>query len=245
MADASTRSVLVLWDIDHTLLETRGLGSEFYRRAFEWATGQAMEQAAEVTGQTETSILIATLRLHGITEDEPYLSRYVEALAQEYEQHQDELRTRGRVLPGAREVLAALATDPGVVQSVLSGNLRAVSATKLKTFGLDRYLDLEVGAYGDDDQDRPALVAIAQSRAKQRYGTTFARDNTVIIGDSTHDINAGRQGGARSIGVASGSDSAEALRDAGAEAVWPDLTDIERTRAALSPGRSAADPAVL
>jgi phosphoglycolate phosphatase len=239
MADARTPPILALWDIDHTLLETRGLGAEFYRHAFERATGRPMEQAAEVTGQTETSILIATLRLHGITEDEPYLSRYAPALAQEYEQHRDQLRTRGRVLPGAREILAALAEAPEIVQSVLSGNLRAVSAAKLNTFDLDNYLDLDVGAYGDDDRDRPALVAIAQARASQRYGTSFARANTVIIGDSTHDINAGRQGGARSIGVASGSDSAEALREAGAEAVWLDLTDTEGIRAALSHGISA------
>jgi phosphoglycolate phosphatase len=240
MADAQTRPVLVLWDIDHTLLETRGLGAEFYRHAFEHATGRPMEQAAEVTGQTETSILIATLRLHGITEDEPYLSRYALALAHEYEQHRDQLRTHGRVLSGARDVLAALAEASGIVQSVLSGNLRAVSAAKLNTFDLDRYLDLDVGAYGDDDRDRPALVAIAQSRAGQRYGTIFARDNTVIIGDSTHDINAGRRGGARSIGVASGSDSAEALMQAGAEVVWPDLTDAEGIRAVLSHASSAA-----
>jgi phosphoglycolate phosphatase len=114
MADAPTRPVLVLWDIDHTLLETRGLGAELYRHAFERATGRHVEQAAEVTGQTETSILIATLRLHGLTQDEPYLSRYVEALADEYEQHREELKTRGRLLPGARDVLAALAAEPGI-----------------------------------------------------------------------------------------------------------------------------------
>ena len=136
---------------------------------------------------------------------------------------------RGRVLPGAREVLAALAAEPGVVQSVLSGNLRAVSATKLSTFGLDRYLDLEVGAYGDDDRDRPALVAIAQSRAKQKYGTTFTPDNTVIIGDSTHDIDAGQQGGARSIGIDSGSSSVEELKQTGATAVWRSLDAIKQS----------------
>jgi phosphoglycolate phosphatase-like HAD superfamily hydrolase len=186
-----------------------------------------MERAAEVTGQTETSILVATLRLHGITEDEPYLSRYVEALADEYEQHRDELKIRGRALPGAQEVLAALAAEPEVVQSVLTGNLRAVSATKVSVFGLDRYLDLDVGAYGDDDQDRPSLVAVAQGRAHRKYTAAFRPDDTVIIGDSTHDIDAGHRGGARSIGIGSGSSSVEELRQAGATAVWPSLNAID------------------
>lgn len=226
MADAPIRSVLVLWDIDHTLLETRGLGATLYRRAFERATGRPLERAADVTGQTETSILIATLRLHGITEDEPFLSRYAEALADEYEQHREQLKIQGRMLPGAQKVLAALATVPWIVQSVLTGNLRAVSATKLSVFDLDGYLDLDVGAYGDDDPDRPALVAIAQSRAQTKYLTTFSRANTAIMGDSTHDVHAGLRGGARTVGVATGSASADQLHQAGADAVWPNLEAI-------------------
>jgi hypothetical protein len=98
----STRR-LILWDIDHTLIETRGLGGELYANAFEIATGTRMVHKADVTGQTEPSILIATLRLHGITEDEPHLSRYEAALPAAYDRHRDQLARRGRILPGARQ----------------------------------------------------------------------------------------------------------------------------------------------
>jgi phosphoglycolate phosphatase len=57
--------------------------------------------------------------------------------------------------------------------------------------------------------------------------------NTVVVGDSTHDINTGREGGARSIGIASGSDDTRTLREAGADAVLPDLTDARAVLAAL------------
>lgn len=217
--------LLLLWDIDHTLLETRGLGSELYARAFKTATGTDMKQQADVTGQTEPSIFNATLRLHGMPEDDFYLTQYKEALALEYEHHQDDLRSRGGVLPGARDTLAMLATEPAFIHSVLSGNLRAVSRIKLAVFNLGQYLDLDVGAYGDDDPDRPRLVAIAQERAHRKYGAPFTSANTVVVGDSTHDINTGRRGGARSIGIASGSDDMDTLRNAGADAVLPDLTD--------------------
>jgi phosphoglycolate phosphatase-like HAD superfamily hydrolase len=120
-----------------------------------------------------------------------------------------------------------------LIQSVLSGNLRAVSRTKLDVFELDKYVDLEVGAYGDDDPERPKLVAVAQERARRKYGTPFNSANTVVVGDSTHDINTGREGGARSIGIASGSDDTNTLREAGAEAVLPDLTDARTVLAAL------------
>ncbi|GGL21425.1 haloacid dehalogenase [Mangrovihabitans endophyticus] len=184
-----------------------------------------MREQADVTGQTEPSILRATLRLHDIAEDEPYLSRYQVGLAQEYDDHRQELLRRGRALPGARETLSMLFSDQHVVQSVLSGNLRAVSMIKLETFDLDRYLDVEVGAYGDDESDRPRLVAIAQKRAETKYGAPFGRENTIIIGDSTHDIATGKTGGASTLGVATGSDGIDALRAAGADAVVPDLTD--------------------
>lgn len=224
---------LVLWDIDHTLIETRGLGRDLYGRAFERATGRHMERAADVTGQTEPAILSATLKLHGLDDDEQVQASYARALADEYQEHAADLRRRGQVLPGAREALIALSQQPNIVQSVLSGNLRAVSIIKLTTFDLDRYVDLDSGAYGGDDHHRPNLVAVAQGRASGRHGCPFTRTNTVLIGDSTHDVRTGVEGGSAVIGVASGSDSEEALHEAGADAVLPDLGDVERLIRAL------------
>ncbi|MEV8517435.1 haloacid dehalogenase-like hydrolase [Dactylosporangium sp. NPDC051484] len=216
---------LILWDVDHTLIETRGLGGELYANAFQTATGHRMVEKADVTGQTEPSILTATLRLHGIDENEPYLSRYQAELPAEYDRHRDELARRGRVLPGATATLAALAAEPGLVQAVLTGNLRDVARIKLEVFGLDRYVDLDVSAYGDDDADRPKLVAIARRRAAAKYSTAFDHDNTIVIGDSRHDITTALHGGAYAIGVASGNESVDQLRSAGATVSWQDLTD--------------------
>jgi phosphoglycolate phosphatase len=227
---------LVLWDIDHTLIETRGLGRELYRRAFEAVTGRTMERPAEVTGRTEPAILAETLKLHGIQDDRAYQARYAEALTAEYQKHREQLRERGRVLPGAREALAALAERPDVVQSVLSGNLKAVSRIKLAVFGLDRYVDFEVGAFGDDDTHRPNLVAIAQHRAGDRIRTRFTHSNTVIVGDSIQDVTTGVEGGASVVAVASGTTDADALRAAGAKVVWLDLTDTDRVVRTLANG---------
>jgi phosphoglycolate phosphatase len=51
---------LVLWDVDHTLMETGGVGAELFRAAFEQATGRALEHAATVTGRTEPAIFRET-----------------------------------------------------------------------------------------------------------------------------------------------------------------------------------------
>jgi phosphoglycolate phosphatase len=218
---------LVLWDIGHTLIETGGVGRELYRRAFETATGRPIQQEAEVTGRTETAILAETLRLHGLEPSPVYEKKYPIALAQEYEDHIDEMRSRGQALPGARDALARLARESGVVQSVLSGNFKAVAITKLRAFDLDEFIDFEAGAYGDDHDDRPSLVAIAQDRAAAHYGTPFDHANTVLIGDSPQDVHAAHRGGAQVVAVASGKATMEELQDTGADLVLADLVDTD------------------
>jgi phosphoglycolate phosphatase len=218
--------MLVLWDIDHTLIETRGVGRKLYRAAFEEITGHRMEHKPKLTGRTETAILTDTLMLNGLEPSDDYQAEYAEALARQYEQHTARLLKRGRTLPGAREALTALAEQPDVIQSVLTGNLRAVALIKLRVFELDGFVDLEVGAYGDDEAYRPNLVAVAQQRAATKYAADFTHDNTVILGDSPGDVEAGLKGGARVIGVASGKSSATQLRAAGADQIISDLNDI-------------------
>ena len=230
-------AVLVLWDIDHTLIETRGIGRAAFGAAFEQVTGQALQQMPHITGRTEPDIYAATARLHGIRQP-PKFDVFAEALAAAYIDRQHDLRQRGRTLPGAANALAHLADIPRVYQSVLTGNTRAVARIKLETFGLLTHLDLESGAYGDDDGYRPGLVPIAQSRAADRYMTEFTRHNTVLIGDSPGDIETAVVGGARVVAVAAGGTAASDLT--GADRVLNDLTDAQAlAQAVRHPGCAA------
>lgn len=128
-------------------------------------------------------------------------------------------------MPGAAETLAALAATPTVHQTVLTGNLRDVARIKLEVFGLDHHLDLEAGAYGDDDQDRSKLVAIARQRTADRTGVLFRTHDTVLIGDTPNDVSAGLGAGIRVIGVASGKSGADELRSAGAHEVAASMAE--------------------
>ncbi len=137
------------------------------------------------------------------------------------------MRERGRALPGAEEALAAVQRQPGVAQSLLTGNLRGNAVLKLATFGLDRYVDFDIGAYGSDHRERPRLVAVARAKAKARYGVELEPRATVMIGDTPLDVAAGLAGGARIVAVASGRYDVDALRSAGADVVLEDLCDTE------------------
>jgi phosphoglycolate phosphatase len=220
-------TTLVLWDIDHTLIETRGVGGEIYAEAFRTVTGHPLDKMPALSGRTEPVIFREALKQQGIADTGDLYSRFAEEQARGYAAHADELRRRGRALPGAAEALRALAEYPGVIQSVLTGNTRPAAEIKLQTFDLDRYLDLDMGAYGTDDDDRPNLVKIARQRAEQAHGVRLDAATTVLIGDTPNDVAAARDGGARIIAIATGSDSAEELASAGADTVFKDLTQTD------------------
>ncbi len=129
--------------------------------------------------------------------------------------------------------LEALHAEAGIRQSVLSGNTTAVARLKVEAFGLDRYLDLSAGAYGDDDRDRSELVGIARKRAAQQLGVPVPAGEVVLIGDTPADVEAALVSGARIIAIASGTHSTKDLRAAGAQSTLENLTNMAQLRKAL------------
>ncbi|WP_435106631.1 HAD family hydrolase [Nocardiopsis synnemataformans] len=221
--------LFVLWDVDHTLLETRGVGSKVFAEAFEIATGQPMSAGmATALGHTEPVLLEETLHLNGIRcPDEGLFERFARAQVAAYRQHAEELRMRGRILPGVERTLEALGHQPNIIQSVLTGNTRGAAEVKLAVFGLDRWLDLDIGAYGDDDVNRSALVGFARQRSEAKLGEAFPASDIILIGDTPRDVEAGHLAGVRVIGVASGASPVQELQSAGADYTIESLDETD------------------
>ncbi|MBO0609594.1 HAD family hydrolase [Myceligenerans salitolerans] len=233
-------TILLLWDIDRTLIYVGDVDRTAYREAFEEVVGRpARRFPARGTGVTMPRAIRGLLLDNAVPEDdlEQLLSRMLKVVPERLAAHEDDVRRDGSLMPGARAAVTAVAAADGFVPAVVTGNLEPNARLKLRAFGLDRYIDLDAGAYASDDEHRPALVAIAQRRAEERYGARFTRTNTVIVGDSLEDVRTGVEGGARVVGVAAGRTSTAALREAGADAVLPDLTDVERLFRAVDPAR--------
>ncbi|GAA0420634.1 HAD family hydrolase [Streptomyces luteireticuli] len=218
---------IVLWDIDHTLIDTRGVGRELSELAFERATGLRMHRQAKIDGITESVIFRETARLHGLRTDRDDFGRFAQALTEAHAQRAADLRERGYALPGAAKALDAVAAQRGWVQTVVSGNVRAVAEIKLRTFGLDSHMLWEAGAFGEDADERSDLVALSLERAGVQ-----AQD-AVIVDDTPAGAGAGAANGVRVVAVATGRSSLEELRKAGANVVLSDLTDTQRLMAAL------------
>jgi phosphoglycolate phosphatase len=217
--------LLVLWDVDYTLIDAAGIGRHLYELAFTELYGRVMPASAwtTVAGRTDRAIALDVLELAGLVAE------------------------RAIALPGAAAAVRALAAAgtaiPAAVpvrQSVLTGNIRPLAEVKLAALGpVLRHLDLAVGAFGDEHEVRAELVPVARAKAARAYRTGFGGQATVLVGDTPLDIEAALLTGARAVGVATGPYRAAELAAAGAHAVLPDLADLAAVLAAILGGPPA------
>ncbi|MQA84942.1 MAG: HAD hydrolase-like protein [Streptosporangiales bacterium] len=216
---------LVLWSIDRTLVDVGRITRDAYAEAFQRVVDRPLVRLAPSVGRTDSEVIFETLALNGVDPTEHHLPEFTRALADAFARRSNQLVPQGRLLPGARESLAALQHVPGVVQTVLTGNIRANAIVKLTAFGLDRHLDLEIGGYGSENFPLGTLLQVARRRAAEKYGAPFDESTTVLITDAAREVSAARIGGAAVIGISSGHNTQADLRAAGADVVLADLQD--------------------
>jgi phosphoglycolate phosphatase-like HAD superfamily hydrolase len=222
--------LIILWDIDHTLIENAGVSKEIYAAAFAALTGTPPVHEAATEGRTDRLIMREMFRHH--CRAEPAWPIVETALGQAGENRAGDLRRRGTVLPGVREALRVASEEPDWVSTVLTGNIAANARLKLSAFGLNRLLDLSVGAYGADAEQRPALVAVA---CKRVYCAKGLADDVpvVLIGDTPRDVEAALTTGSAIIAVSTGIYSPAELAAARAPVVLRDLSDTPALLAVL------------
>jgi phosphoglycolate phosphatase-like HAD superfamily hydrolase len=247
--------LLVLWDVDYTLVSADGLGTRLYEVVFQEMFGRELPAVAPKAGRTDRAIILDTLAMAGLDSPRDRVDDFLATLARQVAVADGTMDVRVRALPGASGAIAALAANAtsdeaasgvagagggragwrgAIRQSVLTGNVRPLAALKLRRAGLSEHLDLDVGAYGDVHEVRAELVPVARLAASQAYGADFGGWSTVLVGDTPLDVEAALAAGARVVGVATGSYSQEELAAAGAHAVLPDLTDAARVRAVVT-----------
>jgi len=188
----------------------------------------------EMPGRTDAWLLRQALLTHDIPLGDPrvreYRSSYIRHLPQEL-RHPPPPGARKGVLPGVRNLLDALAGRECVYLALLTGNYEPAAKLKLEYFDLWKYF--RWGAFGDDATDRNGLLPAALARVPESGGPAVTARDTVVIGDTPLDVAVAKAGGARSIGVATGSHPVDRLRDAGADVVFTDLHDTAAVLEAL------------
>ena len=106
-------SLLVLWDVDHTLINAGRAGWRAYQLAFGQLFGRDVPLAPSMAGRTDRAIALETLALAGVPDPRTQVDAFQRVLAQVAPSVADVVRDQGRVLPGAAEAVRALAARPG------------------------------------------------------------------------------------------------------------------------------------
>jgi phosphoglycolate phosphatase-like HAD superfamily hydrolase len=229
-----TPEVAVCWDVDGTLLHGGTIGREVLLEAFTTVTGHpARAEAVAMGGRTDWLIGEALRDALDPDDAAAVLARgdafghaMIAAVADGWSRRAPDLPAVARTLPGVPETVAALAAEPGVVQTLTTGNIRAGARAKLAAVGLDGGpIDVDLGGYGEGPGARVRVVVQAREALAARYGTSPA---LVVVGDTPLDVEAAHEAGAVAVGVATGSATRADLIASGAAHVLDDLSDPSR-----------------
>ena len=228
-----TGPVVVLFDIDETLVHTGGAGA----RSWAWAFDQLYGIPADIGAHTsagETDPQVGRKTFQGVLGRDPspeemnrVYTKYLWHLA-------EDIWTSAayRVLPGAEDLLGRLG-DTGVILGVISGAMEGAARTKMEPGKLGRFFVF--GSYGSDSPDRTELTQLGIAKAARLHGRDLRRDEVYVVGDTPRDIEAAHAAGAPAIGVASGHYSVDELAAAKPDHVLGALT-------APFPGLSGTGP---
>ncbi len=183
--------MILLFDIDGTLILSGGAGTRAFNRVFEEFYGipHAMDGYAP---QGKTDTLIAKELYEQWLGQRPteaeiqrILRRYVEFLREEVP------RSSGyRVLPGVTKVLEKLSQAPDVLLGLATGNIEEGAKAKLSRANLFHFF--EFGVYGDH-VDRSVILKQARDLGRQLARERgIPTDRVIAVGDTVRDIWAAR-----------------------------------------------------
>ena len=150
---------LILFDVDQTLISTRGGDRKALNDTFQELHG--IDDAFEgisFGGRMDLSIMDQVYSHWGVAEGDRSLgdfkARYFELLELVLKDWE-----MGIVYPGIPELLRALDSRAGVQIGLATGNFRESAFIKLRKYGLDSFF--EEGGFGGDHPNRPEVVADA------------------------------------------------------------------------------------
>lgn len=212
--------ILLVFDIDGTLVRTRA-GRVAFGRTLERVFGLTDATAnVDMAGRTDPAIFGEICSRHGL--DPNLFGQWKLAYAEDLATALNE--DAGAVLPGVPELLAACHAEPNLYLALGTGNVEEGARLKLAPHGLNGYFP--TGGFGADGTTRTEVIATGIRRSEQLYQTAFTQ--TIILGDTPHDILCGQENQAFTVGVATGSFTQAQLNQCGADITFENFTDLDQ-----------------
>ncbi|MGB1126430.1 MAG: HAD family hydrolase [Phycisphaeraceae bacterium] len=223
---------LLLFDIDGTLMITRGMTSRCIERTGKQLFEDSFVMGSISPGRLDQQLFSDIAGNNGITLTHELLAQwkvlYFDALENELASKPEDII----VLPGVRELWEAVHAAPGVAVGLLTGNFRKASHLKLDAAKIDTSR-LYVEVHGEDAEDRVGLVHVAM-HAMAEQGTTLDPQQVIILGDTPRDIACARGAGCRCLAVATGRYGADQLAEHSPDILFNDLLSTRDVLASLS-----------
>ena len=202
---------LVLFDIDGTLIRTGGAGVKAFARTF--ASEFNLVDGTELlsfAGRTDTSLVREFLLHHGVDPSPQNYRRFFDSYVFWLDQFL--AQTHRRVIPGVRPFLNGLSTLPQPpVIGLLTGNIRLGAEIKLRHFNL--WNVFQTGAFADDHEERDQIAVIARQRGCRLLNRDLHGGQTLVVGDTPHDVRCGRAIEAKVLAVGTGGTTLAQLQE--------------------------------
>lgn len=214
---------LLIWDIDGTLISTKGVGMKAMSMAFhELYNIKDAFKGVNMAGMLDAVIMKNVYAHHNIKDADVtvFYRKYSKILEQEVKKLDYSI-----TCPGVKALLEAL-EGTGCFHNVLgTGNIEKGARIKLERDNLNRYFP--TGGFGDKEMERWQIIQEAVVNAHNHFNCEFESENIYIIGDTPRDMECGKKLKAKSIGVATGPYSIRELTDCGADHVFENLLDTQ------------------
>ncbi len=195
---------LLLFDIDGTLLHTRGAGQRAMTNAGVQLFGERFTlEGYDTSGMLDPVIYAELAERCRIDNHEAHHDAfrdcYLVELARELAAGNGEVQA----MPGMIEAVNALRRRDDVMLGLLTGNYTAAVPIKLKAVGIDPAW-FPLTALGDEAPTRPDLVALAMRKYHERTGRAVEPQRVIVIGDTPRDIHCAHAHGCTAFAVATG-----------------------------------------
>lgn len=179
------KDCLFLFDIDGTILNTRGDGKKAFYSAFEELFQvDMMDYVIDFRGGIDNLFFKELLNFYrvGLAQYEHHWQQF----SSRYTEHLDcGSNAEGwEIFRDSEELISYLKESSQI--ALVTGNMESGARVKLNKAGLGDYFS--AGGYGDRAESRDDLVRRAIEDAVSYHGKSFSRDNIYLIGDTKIDI---------------------------------------------------------
>lgn len=216
---------LLLFDIDGTILLTGGAGVRGMEEAGVMLFGERFSlQGISVSGGLDPLIYAEATAVAGIENAHTMHDRFRETYLRQLHHNLRQDADKVRLCPGIGQLIRDLRGHNGNTLGLVTGNYTGAVPIKLHAVGLDPEW-FPIHGFGDEANDRPAMVRLAVERFAKRTGRPVNPRDVIIIGDTPHDVSCAHANGCVCLAVATGMFSVDQLKDAGADIVVADLSD--------------------